>query len=227
MSTTIDDELKALKEKQNKEKEELDKLEKLKELYPDLEVYTGRWNKKVYSSKLANASVDSYDERYNCGCCGDSPLEIWPYKETENGRIYSSPAKFTIANRNDFQPAGYVLYDNWKDVLVNADLNKDFINKAFNMFEGYNGLLYKTCEDKARQIFGADYILDLENMNDGESYSNEDWWGQVGVKTKTKCSCGQGEKDWPEYYIEVKRMPSKDSALKVLIAALEEYEDNR
>ena len=76
------------------------RLERLLAAYPDLKKHTGRWEKVAYFSKEANSKVTNYDCRHNCGCCNDSPLEIWPYVETSDGKVYSDPASFMVGERD-------------------------------------------------------------------------------------------------------------------------------
>lgn len=114
------------------------------EIFPDLETYVGRWNKKVYCSKLANSRVTSYESRYNCGCCDDSPLEIWPYIETEHGRVYSSPARFFVGKRNpsygyeddeDDEPYVYP-YPDWRQRLAKHGISEEVIHQLNQVFYG-------------------------------------------------------------------------------------------
>lgn len=76
-----------------------------------------RWNKTMYTSPDVNAIADGYDARHNCGCCPDSPLEIFPFIEVKlpedfvipehmsgqsdhSIRVYSQPACFRPGERN-------------------------------------------------------------------------------------------------------------------------------
>jgi len=95
-------------------------LTKLLELYPDLRKVSGRWNKKAYCSKEVNSKVTNFDMRHNCGCCADSPLEIWPYLETEYGRVYSDPTDFRTGERVDY--AYDRPYPNWQEKMKNAGI---------------------------------------------------------------------------------------------------------
>lgn len=63
-----------------------DKLELLAMEFPDLRRWVGRWEKEAFYSSAVNARATGYEQRYNCGCCSDSPLEIWPYTEHEGTR---------------------------------------------------------------------------------------------------------------------------------------------
>jgi hypothetical protein len=86
-SDSVHDEVNEAKKKAEAFQQELNRVKALESVYPDLEIEVGRWNKKVYSSKTVNGIVDNYETRFNCGCCSDSPYEVWPYLETEFGRV--------------------------------------------------------------------------------------------------------------------------------------------
>jgi hypothetical protein len=97
------------------------RLKKLMEAYPDLQKYTGRWNKVVYYSKTVNGEVTKYDRRFNCGCCLGSPLEIWPYTESEHGRVYSDPPSFTVGERTDY---GAIPNSRWEGQMRKAGISE-------------------------------------------------------------------------------------------------------
>lgn len=82
----------------DKLQKELASLEGKFKLFPDLRRYEGRWGKVALYAKSANSQVTGYDTRHNCGCCVDSPLELWPYAETEWGPVYSDPPKFHVGH---------------------------------------------------------------------------------------------------------------------------------
>lgn len=105
----------------------------LKSIYPDLKRQEGRWGKKVYASATANASVDSVDLRHNCGCCPDSPLEAWPYLETEYGRVYSLPAMFVVGEATYCQ--GDVPRSGWKERLLENNIAPEAIKIINAHFE--------------------------------------------------------------------------------------------
>src|SRR3990172_4201725 len=97
---TIAEDINNIISESEKLKQEAYRLQKLAETYPDIKKYVGRWNKIVYCNKTVNNKVNKFDRRYNCGCCGDSPLEIWPYIETEFGKVYSDPPEFRVGNKS-------------------------------------------------------------------------------------------------------------------------------
>src|SRR5512142_3268226 len=91
------------------------KLTHLYEVYPDLEKREGRWEKVAYCSASVNSQVIDYESRYNCGCCSDSPYEVWPYAETPDGRIYSDPPFFYVGQKSYY--GGPLPDKGWKELL--------------------------------------------------------------------------------------------------------------
>jgi len=131
----IKDEINRLELEIKLKSEELLKIKSLLDIYPDLESYVGRWGKNVYCSKSVNKLVNNYERRFNCGCCSDSPLELWPYLDTEHGRIYSSPAMFFIGKKDDdFFRTKLVQSAGWKDDLKKHDIPEDLIEKISYIF---------------------------------------------------------------------------------------------
>lgn len=114
--------------------EEAHRLERLLQNFPDLRCYEGRWKKEVVCSKSVNAKVTKYDSRHNCGCCDDSPLEIWPYMEHEGGRIYSDPPCFRVGQRSY---NGDTPYPDWEEKLKKADIPESIIESVSAHFERY------------------------------------------------------------------------------------------
>ena len=107
--------------------EEAHKLERVLDKFPDLCCYEGRWKKEVVYSEGVNAKVTKYDSRHNCGCCDDSPLEIWPYLECEGTRIYSNPPCFMVGQRSY---KGDISYPDWEEKLKKANIPEDIINSV-------------------------------------------------------------------------------------------------
>lgn len=102
------------------------KLESVLAAYPDAKFYTGRWDKRVICSASVNSCVDQYEHRFNCGCCPDSPLEVWSYLETPNGRVYSAPACFFIGERTD---ASHNVNEDWDAPLIRAGINAALVDR--------------------------------------------------------------------------------------------------
>lgn len=112
---------------------EADRLEALQKEFPDLVREVGRWNKVAFSSKTVNAHVEDYDLRHNCGCCNDSPLELWPYKKTAIGPVYSSPSKFIIGEKNYL--GGDTPKPNWEGDLRSAGIPEAIITRVKTYFK--------------------------------------------------------------------------------------------
>jgi hypothetical protein len=111
---------------------EAERLEALHKAYPNLKKKVGRWNKVVYYTKDVNAQVERFDMRHNCGCCSDSPLEIWPYLETPNGNVYSDPPDFWVGERAYY---GDVPEPGWDDKMRAAGIPDVIIGAVSVHFE--------------------------------------------------------------------------------------------
>lgn len=134
----VEIEIKCLRKTAAENLSKADKLEKLLEQFPDLLKHTNRWNTVRYYSKSVNHQVTNYDLIHNCGCCSDSPLELWPYVETENGRIYSDPPYFIIGERNYDTDLGDTLNADWCDQLRKASISETLIDKLSKNFSENN-----------------------------------------------------------------------------------------
>lgn len=125
MAKTILEEIAALRQGAAKQSDKIDQIELLARHYPDLRRHTGRWGKEVYCSATVNAQADKYDLRHNCGCCHDSPLELWPYfTHPEGGRVYSDPPVFQIGERCEFGDRPYI---GWESKLRVASIPESVI----------------------------------------------------------------------------------------------------
>lgn len=83
----------------NKAHKNLENLKKIKTLYPDARLYNGRW-RKVQRSKIVNGEATEFEYKYSCGCCADAAVQIWPYVDTEAGRVYADPPYFTAGEKS-------------------------------------------------------------------------------------------------------------------------------
>lgn len=109
--------------------------------FPNLRRHVGRWEKVVYCTKDVNANVTRFDMRHNCGCCSDSPLEVWPYFETPNGPIYSDPPMFFVGERGPY--GGDVPEPGWDDKMRAAGIPEIII--------GAVGVHFERCAKEARE----------------------------------------------------------------------------
>jgi hypothetical protein len=115
--------------------------------YPNLRKRVGRWEKVAYYSKDVNTVVDRFDLRHNCGCCNDSPLEIWPYLETPIGRVYSDPPEFRVGEKSYF--GGDKPYDAWDATMKAAGIPDVIIGAVSVHFE--------RCAKEAREALDEEY----------------------------------------------------------------------
>jgi len=123
--STVQEDREKLKKKAEELLAESARLHGLSEEYPDLRKYIGRWEKVVWCSKSINAKVQRFDIRHNCGCCNDSPLEIWPYLETPHGNIYSDPPMYQVGER--YWMGGDKPNAGWKSALRAASIPEEII----------------------------------------------------------------------------------------------------
>lgn len=119
---------------------EAERLRKLVAAYPDVREHVGRWNKVTFCSRSVNASVDRFDMRHNCGCCDDSPLEIWPYVETPLGKVYSDPPVFMVGQRDSFA-GGDRPYPDWETKMSDAGTPQSIVDAVSAHFQ--------RCEEQA------------------------------------------------------------------------------
>jgi len=127
------DDIQKLRQESGSKLAEADRLVRLIEAFPDLKKHVGRWNKVAYYSKSVNSKVTRFDLRHNCGCCSDSPLEVWPYQETEHGNIYSDPPCFQVGERSYL--GGDTPYSAWEDKLKTAGIPESIIGAIEMHFE--------------------------------------------------------------------------------------------
>jgi len=118
--TTVTEEITNLQGESLKKQSEVDRLAKLLELFPDLKKHVGRWDKVAFFSPSVNSKVTDYDQRFNCGCCSDSPLEVWPYLNTPFGKVFSDPPCFTVGEKCYY--GGATPYPDWKERLEKAGI---------------------------------------------------------------------------------------------------------
>jgi hypothetical protein len=133
MMNPIEKEIEKLTSESSKSQDEADRLSSLWAEYPDLKRQVGRWHKVVYYSQTVNAEAQRFDIRHNCGCCNDSPLEIWPYLETKYGNVYSDPPCFRVGERHWI--AGDRPYDGWEDKMHEANIPENVIGAVQIHFE--------------------------------------------------------------------------------------------
>jgi hypothetical protein len=123
-----------LKKKLEKKKARIEEKLALIDEIPDLTEYTDRWGQKYLSSPSVNSKVDSVWFNHNCGCCADSPLQVWPYLEHNGQKIHSSPACIVVgwryAGGDGDEPA-----EDWQDRLKKEGLPDIIVQKVAKYFE--------------------------------------------------------------------------------------------
>lgn len=156
---SLSDEIQKAEKEITTKQAEIERMKKLVEAYPDVRKHVGRWEKVAYCSKSVNSKVVLYDLRHNCGCCNDSPLEVWPYLETPFGKVYSDPPMFFVGKRD---PMTYGDRPNagWRAALQAAGLPEGLVSAV--------GSHFKRCRDEARAY--ADGLCD----EDADGSSDED-----------------------------------------------------
>jgi len=102
------------------------KLKRLLDAYPDLETKTIRKYGKVYYSASINSKADKSVLRHSCGCCNDAPLEVMPYIETPDGRVYSNPPSFIVGEQNALYYSD-VPNKGWSETLKKANIPDSII----------------------------------------------------------------------------------------------------
>jgi hypothetical protein len=123
---SIDTEIKDIEEEIARKIQLVNELKAMKTIYPDLERVKGRWDKIAFCSASVNNKVTNYETRYNCGCCSDSPLEVWLYAEIEgNKKIYSNPPFFFVGKRNNWGSNDPI--PGWSDTLRKANIAESMI----------------------------------------------------------------------------------------------------
>jgi len=145
--------MKTLKEKLedriSKSKEEIEQNEKIIKLisiYPDLRIYSNRWNKEYFSSKLVNKIVTDVEFANACGCCADAPLYAKFYVEIDGIKIYAEPVEVYIGE-GSYGGSGYVNIELWENRLDALNINKNVFEKVEKYLEDNKFELYEDLED--------------------------------------------------------------------------------
>lgn len=144
--SSIQEELTKLNKEASEKASEAEKLLRLSASFPDLQKHVGRWNKVAYYSASVNSKVQRFDIRHNCGCCSDSPLEVWPYLETPDGNVYSDPPCFQVGEK--YYLGGDRPYPKWREKLEAAGIPEVIIGAISMHFrEDRDNRIRAACED--------------------------------------------------------------------------------
>jgi len=124
--TTVQETLKELEKTLACTASKIEKLKALHELFPDLNVYKGRWQ-TVEVAASANSKGTDYEFRYSCGCCRDAAIQLWMYVVTPHGKVYSDPPYATVGEQ------GYsddIPCSDWREVLQKIGVTNQAIYEA-------------------------------------------------------------------------------------------------
>lgn len=129
--------------------QEAERLQQLQKEFPDLRRHVGRWNKVAWCSKSVNARVDRFDMRHNCGCCRDSPLEVWPYLETPHGKVYADPPQYFVGHDS---PYGDLPEAGWEAKMLKEGIPESVVGAVSVHFRRAKDEAF----DDVRRAFGDD-----------------------------------------------------------------------
>lgn len=127
--------------------DELAALKRLMEAFPDLTLQIDRWEKKRFTSADVNPRCEKYELLHNCGCCDDSPLELWPYVELDGVRIFARGIPFTIGDR--WPNGGEDPYYGWEEKLRAARLPESLTTNVTTYFAENPRRPYEENDDEA------------------------------------------------------------------------------
>jgi hypothetical protein len=97
--------------------------------YDNVKVDINRWNTKRIYTKEVNEKVNEVEIRHNCGCCSDSPIEIWPYYlEDGSINIYCDPIPLIVGNGNEPN-------ENWQQQFIDNKIPQTIINRVSKWFK--------------------------------------------------------------------------------------------
>lgn len=95
--------------------------------YPDLARHVNRWHVERFTS--SNIVATDCEIKHNCGCCNDSPVEVWPYAEVDGFRVYVKGIPFVVGQKNPYD-FGEIADPGWEEKLTKAGLCQDILNKV-------------------------------------------------------------------------------------------------
>ena len=126
------------KKKRNQEVSRVEVLEKLYKRFPSLQRHVSRWNHERFCSPEINPLCMNYEMAHNCGCCPDSPLELWPYAIFEGMKLFASPIPFCIGEKSMYRKSGERSYNGWQEKLRKHKIPEEIITRVEKVFEGEN-----------------------------------------------------------------------------------------
>lgn len=117
-----------------KSESEIEKLNRIVARFPDAFVSQDRWKNERVFSKIASPLCDKYDWKHSCGCCPDSPVQVWPYLETEFGKVFAAEAPFYVMNRDEHGMGIYLRNDFDVSKTNLSDTMKSQIQEFIDLF---------------------------------------------------------------------------------------------
>jgi len=131
--TTIAEEIGRLQKEAIEKQEEVERLKRMHTAFPNLKKHINRWKTVRYCSDTVNTRADKCEIRYNCGCCSDSPLEVWPYVDTEFGQVFTDPPVFQVGEKHWI--AGDRPNEGWKQLLRDEGIQETIIELVADRFK--------------------------------------------------------------------------------------------
>jgi hypothetical protein len=98
-TVTIQEQIQKIKDSIEKQQKELADLALAELEFPDLKMHINRWHTQRYTSAKAIPLADKCEIAHNCGCCNDSPIELWPYTEFNGLKIFAEGIPFHIGEK--------------------------------------------------------------------------------------------------------------------------------
>lgn len=133
MTMTIEERIAELQKKKDEIHVQIEALKSLSVAFPDLKVNINRWNTVRYESDCARPMCNEIEIAHNCGCCNDSPIELWPYYESNGNKIYAGGIPFQIGER--YYHRGEKPYEGWQERLRAKGINEEVIAKVQHWFD--------------------------------------------------------------------------------------------
>lgn len=130
---TIQERITELEKKRDDTQAQIECLKRLEAAFPDLKVNINRWGAVRYESDCARPMCNKFDIAHNCGCCNDSPIELWPYYESNGDKIYAGGIPFQIGER--YYHRGEKPYNNWQESLRAKGINEEVIAGVQRWFD--------------------------------------------------------------------------------------------
>lgn len=115
--------------------------------YPDIKEHTNRWKRHHWVSRSVNDRASLCRIHHECGCCSDSPLEVWPYLVDDGVEIYSDPPCFRVGEKNAYG-IGDRPYDYWQDKLRADGINAEIIAQIEQHFADNQEVIFRNEEEE-------------------------------------------------------------------------------